>query len=301
MITTQLSSASNPEYFDTNRNLAKKNMSRLFCTVIAFNLTLFWNLFAQSDIQIFSPTPLTKGANCLFIGHSFFVPVAKAFEKITHLNDFPDHQAQFVFASGHKGAPGSLWKSSRHKSQIEEKLSSKKIELLGMASFGKVGSSYEDYKRWIDLALKYNPETNFFIGASWTFRGPRASANNFNEKIEKTSANLFETVKKLRKDYPNTKIFYANYGKVAALMKSRFEKGNLEDITINVGRGKNALFMDRMMGHGGKMMLDLSAMYWLNILYGGHINELKNHTYHTADVEEILSEAIRYHQNTYLE
>jgi len=105
------------------------------------------------------------GATCLFIGHSFFIPVAKSFDQHAKLNGFSKHKQLSVFSGGQSGAPGSLWKSKRHSERIKTILKSGNIQLLGMT----VGfnSSFDDYKRWFDFALEHNPKTKFMVGLCW--------------------------------------------------------------------------------------------------------------------------------------
>ena len=171
------------------------------------------------------------GANSLFIGHSFFVPVAKAFEKMALENGFSEHKSQFVFASGPKGLPGALWDNENKKSKINSILAAGDIELFGMTSAnGRRGDALEIYQRWIDLALSHNPDTKFFIGHSWIPGGPKADAEKFDQKIEKTGQDAYATIEKLRARYPNLTIYFVNYGKAASIMRTMFDAGELDDI-----------------------------------------------------------------------
>ena len=237
----------------------------------------------------------SKGANCLFIGHSFFVPVAKQFDNLATSNDFESHSMQAVFAPGAKGTPGALWKNQRQKKQIENKLASGQVELFGM-TVGKASSSFEDYKRWIDLALKYNPNTRILIGQCWVPGGPRMETKRYDQLIETASERQFEVVAKLRNAYPNNKIYFVNYGKTASIMKSKFEAGELDDIEKMSGRGKKTLFRDAAMGHGGTMMLELSALCWLNVLYGADIQQTKLSDYDKADVDDIMTQVLNHNK-----
>jgi hypothetical protein len=264
--------------------------------------TLVLSIFAYSEETRTAPSPaatdslavFADGANCLFIGHSFFIPVAKSFNEIAGQNGFLKHQMDVVFAGGHAGSPGKLWDRRRKKKKIEEKLSRGKIDLLGMTAFSERNSSFEDYQNWIDLALQYNPNTSFFIGQPWTFGGPSKDHQKYDQSIESHGDRLFSVVTELRKSYPNTHIYFINYGKTASIMKSMYEEGELQDIEKISGRGEKALFRDRFMGHGGPMLLDLSALSWLNILYGAEIESLKHIGYDEADVKEILTRMTLY-------
>jgi hypothetical protein len=231
---------------------------------------------------------LPDGAYGLFIGHSFFVPVAKAFDQIAIDAGFSTHKAEMVFASGARGAPGALWDSERQRQSIEDTLSSGQVQLFAMTAFGGVKSGFEDYQRWIDLALQHNPETRFLIASPWMAGGPRMDTERYEALIEKTGEQLFTVVGQLREAYADTEIVFLNYGKTASIMKAMFEAGELEDIDRLAG-GRDALFADRAMGHGGPMLTQLSALYWLHELYGPDIDELPTLGYDEADVRRIVS------------
>ncbi len=235
------------------------------------------------------------GAHCLFIGHSFFVPVAKSFDQIARENDFPLHQTEMVFASGPKGSPGSLWKDERRRERITEKLATGKVDLLGMTAGGS-RDPVADYRRWIDLALKHNPDTRFFIGVPWTPRGPKVKTDKFDQMVTTAGERVFKAVTELRKAYPDTTIYFLNYGKTASLMKADFDAGELDNVDKLVGRGDNALFRDGAIGHAGPMMLDLSALTWLNLIYGADIGGLERTDYDEADVRRITDEVLRYNE-----
>ncbi|MDP6060745.1 MAG: hypothetical protein QGH33_17700, partial [Pirellulaceae bacterium] len=99
----------------------------------------------QKDLQ---HAELPKdGTTCLFIGHSFFIPVAKSFDQHAKLNGFSKHKQLTVFSGGQTGAPGSLWKSKKHSEKIKTILKTGKIQLFGM-TVGAINSSVDDYKRW---------------------------------------------------------------------------------------------------------------------------------------------------------
>lgn len=235
------------------------------------------------------------GANCLFIGHSFFVPVARSFDAIATKNGFSSHQIEMVFSPGPAGTAGKLWDNPRRRKQIEDKLATGKIALLGM-TVGKVTNAFEDYQRWIDLALKYNPKTRFFIGHCWTPGGPKMPTSAYSELIEISGTRQFDVVAKLRKAYPDNHIYFINYGKTASIMRAMFEDGELHDIEELVGRNKRSLFLDGLMGHGGPMMLELSALTWLKVLYGADIEKLERGSYNAQDVTEITNKVLSYNQ-----
>ncbi len=298
----------------------------ILCLLISLLLTLTSISAASSADGQFE-----DGANSLFIGHSFFVPIAKSFDLLASDGRYSEHESQMVFAGGAKGSPGSLWNDQRRKDQIEKMLASGDIELFGMTtSSDRGGNGLTAYQRWIDLALSYNPDTVFLIGSPWVPRGPQMDAERFDQQVEMAGDRAFDIVADLRRNNPDTEIIFINYGKVSSVMRTMFEADELDDITkLTASEGRNtdqgerrsirnrlrdrrqqsergstpspnaereaakdALFADANIGHAGPMMTQLSALVWLHFLYGAEESALPSGDWNTDDVERITSEAI---------
>ena len=245
------------------------------------------------------PSEFPDGANALFAGHSFFIPVAASFNVLATGNGYPSHQMDSVFSSGASGSPRQLWENEDKRQLITDKLSSGQVELFGLTSFGEVASTFEDYQRWFDLALTYNPDTTFYIGTPWLFGGPTMETATFDQNIEDVGEIIFDVVVELREAYPDNTIVYLNYGKVASIMKYAYEAGNLPDIKGLVPDPQNgvspeeALFADSLMGHAGPMMTELCALTWISALYGADLNNLV-YTDYQSDVDSIVNEALQF-------
>ncbi|MEL6329682.1 MAG: hypothetical protein AAFR38_08480 [Planctomycetota bacterium] len=240
-------------------------------------------------------TRLGDGGACLFIGHSYFVPVAARFDAIAQASGLGSHGAGFYFAGGTSGSPGSLWDDADDsRTEIEAMLAPGNVRVLGMTAFGEFGSTVEDYRLWIDLALSYNPDTRFFIGQPWVPGGPSLDTAAYDDAIETAGDNLFQTVAQLRLDYPNTRIEYINYGKTASIMKAEYEAGNLPDVTCLTGCGSASLFADPS-GHAGPMMTDLCAASWFDAIYGVGFDELTIPEYQ-SDTASIVADVLAYNE-----
>jgi hypothetical protein len=239
--------------------------------------------------------PFEEGARCLFIGHSFFVPVAVAFDNLAAQNDFPLHAMDREFRSGAAGSPGAMWNDPDTRDAVEAVLATGEVELFGLTAFGDVGSGFDDYAQWFDLALQYNPETRFFIGTPWVFGGPSLETDVFDSANETFAYTTFEVVDQLRTAYPDCRIDYIAYGKTASIMKGLFDVGELPDIVELVGLGPDALFVDGVMGHGGPMMLELSALSWMHVLYGAEVETL-TFTEYESDVAAIVAEVLSFNE-----
>jgi hypothetical protein len=243
-----------------------------------------------------SPPVYEDGARCLFVGHSFFIPVALAFDRLALANPFPMHQMDIYFRSGAAGSPRALWKNPNSRRAIEAVLATGQVELFGLTSFAPRNSRVEDYAQWIALALTYNPDTRFFIGTPWVFGGPSRPTDALEAATDAIGETIFQVVTQLRSDFPGQQIYYLNYGKTAAVMKRMYDADQLPDITQLTGFGPGALFAGGpIMGHGGLMMLEMSALSWLDVLYGAELDDLIISPYE-SDVQAIVTEVLVHNQ-----
>ena len=239
-------------------------------------------------------TPFDQGARCLFAGHSFFVPVAEAFDDVAAQNVFPQHQIDTVFRGGPAGAPGAMWSDPATRAEIEAILAGG-VDLFGLTTFGGLGSAVEDYALWFDLALVHNPETTFFIGVPWVFGGPSLATEVFDASIEQAAETAFQIVEQLREAYPDHTIHAIAYGKTASVMKGMFEAGTLPDIDQLVGLGPKALFADGLMGHAGPLMLEVASLSWIDVLYGAEVGSLTLDPYQ-SDIASIAEQVLAYNE-----
>ena len=225
-----------------------------------------------------------KGVNCLFIGHSFFIPVARVFEGKAKLAGITKHKQQTVFAGGAKGSPGNLWRGPKQK-QIQDMLRKGDVDLLGM-TYHPEGSGVDDYKRWIDFALKHNPKTNFVIGLTWGIGGPSRNLLDFRMQNRMGHELLFaQLISVLRKAYPKNTITCMNYGPAADVLKELFENKKLPDAKAMVDR-EDGVFSD-IFGHAGKITLDLSALVWLSVIYNVDLTQAKWKSKYKTDLRKL--------------
>lgn len=241
------------------------------------------------------PIPV-EGARTLFVGHSFFVPVAESFDRLAVRNGFDAHAFDSFFAPGGMGSPASLWDDADgSRTAITAKLASGDVEVFGLTTFSETTSTQADYERWIDLALSFNPDTRIFIGQPWAPAGPRVDAATFDDRVEALDAAIVPIVAALREAYPSTRIDYINYGKAASLMYLRYEDGQLPDVTCVSGCATTGtpLFSDGLIGHAGAMMTEVCALTWLNALYGADVLTLQ-FTPYQSDVVAIVQETMDY-------
>lgn len=222
-----------------------------------------------------------QGVRSLFIGHSFFVPVAKQFDTFAQMKNgaYPNHDMQHFFKGGNQGSPIYLW--DNHKDEIEAMLSSGDIDLFGMTV--AAGDSelppaelLNGYSQWVDLALTYNPNTSFFIGLPWPdFPSSYGSAEDYAVANQGNAAIILSGVTVLREKYRNTDIHFLSYGAVPAKAMTLLEQGKLVGVTDMIGTADTSIFTDEK-GHAGSMVKDLAALSWLHFFYGTPFGVLVN-------------------------
>ena len=148
----------------------------------------------------------SEGFKCLIAGHSFFCPVAIAFDRIARRNEFPQHDMQIVFRGGQSGTAGAMWISPGARKEVTEILAEGDIELFGLTP--GLTDNAETFQRWFDLALMHNPDTRFFIGIPWAIGGHGMKTDRYDRVIEGYAAMGAEIVKELRERYPENRIDY---------------------------------------------------------------------------------------------
>lgn len=264
-------------------------------------VTLLAACTAHAVAQADARGSFEDGARCLFIGHSFFVPVASAFDAMAAQNEFPSHQMSTVFRGGPAGSPQALWDNAATRTAIEAVLATGEIELFGLTSFSPENSDLGDYSLWVDLARQYNPDTRFVIGVPWVPGGPSLDTLTFNDANVASAYSTFEVIQQLRAAYPGVRIEYISYGTTASIMKGMFEAGQLPDIvglTPDPANGVSedaALFEDAFIGHAGPMMLEVSAISWMDILYDARIETLA-FTEYQSDVAAIVAQVLDFNE-----
>ena len=167
---------------------------------------------ARSSIALLLLTVAsTAGYKCLFIGHSFFVPISGKLPALAASAAGVTHEHNEVFSGGASGSPSRMWESDDKRNATQSRrrgsntrarvaamhrcssarsltcasslaspctpaiLDGGDIELFGMTvdgSDGAMATTTEGYENWMDYALSKNPSTMFMIGINW-FDFPR--------------------------------------------------------------------------------------------------------------------------------
>lgn len=249
------------------------------------------------------PIIFPKGAKCVFMGHSFFHPIADMFDHLaTKSGKYPKHSMQLVKSPGDSGLPDALWENKKR--EVESMLSSKDVDLFGMTvGPAKDGKSINVYKRWIDLALSYNPKTSIFIGHPWAKKPASTDLKIYMNNMRKNGDETFNSlINTLRRSYPDTNIFFLNYGICVGEIKALFEEGKLDKISKMTGSDlDNCIFRDTV-GHSGTLVQQMAAITWMSWFYNGvplkrigkiekSKQKLKNLGWNVKNIDDILTVA----------
>jgi len=222
------------------------------------------------------------GSNNLFIGHSFFVPIAEEFDLYAKKSgNYPNHNMQTFKRGGEKGSPIYLW--DNHRTDIEAIFNSSSLAGSPIEFFGMTAGAPSDVDtpptegmlyltRWIDLALAYNQNTSIYIGMPWQdFPADYSNATVYSSKIQENADYVWNAIKDLRGLYPDTNIFYFNYGSIVGAMRHLFEDDELVGVTNFIkpaGATKRTSLFSDTKGHSGTMMLNMMGLNYLQWFYG---------------------------------
>ena len=238
-------------------------MKTLQALTIALLCVALFAYKAQAEV----PNP---GFKSLFIGHSFFSPVARGMPDLVAGAGIAGHSQLVVFSGGNTGSPLALWNDPTKSAEIKAYLDGGDVELFGMTyASSETGEGYEN---WINYALEKNPTTRFFIGIPWfTFPSLTADSaiylNNYKTTYTTTWRDYMDDLRALD---PGVDIFSIPYGQAAGELRVLFDAGNLPNSPGSVvnltGPAESSIFIDAL-GHGGSITLALSRLVWLNAIY----------------------------------
>lgn len=234
-----------------------------------------------------------KGYNCLFLGHSYFVPIVTRIPLHAQALGLTQHQQFLVSNGGPKGSPGALWKHEHVSAPAKALLERGNVELLAMTAHN-VGSTVEDYSRWIDLALKHNPKTVFVIQTPWAQKKEK-TFEQYQADIEEGVQKMSSIIGGLRKRYPDRVIVNVPQNKWMLELWKLKNAGELPEITRLIAENKssagNALFRDNH-GHGGQLAVQEGVFMWLRVMYGTDLNSYEAATMTSYDTKALAQNII---------
>jgi hypothetical protein len=249
-------------------------------------------------LEFVTPTPTVTGYKSLFIGHSFFVPVAGRMEFFAPDAGLPDHTQETVFSGGATGAPLALWEAPAKRAAVQTQLDGGDIELFGM-TYHPDYPGLEGYENWVDYALTRNPTTKFFIGFPWLTNPGSMSADTFSATWQGAYESIaFGIVDDLRSAYPGVDFFAIPYGRAAAELYSLFEAGDLPDVDSLVSNAGEGIFRDSF-GHADEILLELAALVWMRAIYDVDLSSYDYDPGYSTDLKAIADAIMDDHDANY--
>lgn len=204
------------------------------------------------------------------MGHSFFVPIANEFKQHPPRCGLPDHKQFTKGGAAAQGAPGNMWNRIPAGDPVRKAIEAGQVDTLVVTYYPGSGSELADYERWIEIALKGNPKTRFFIVAPWPPYNKNTLAE-FEKQWETHHGVILGLVDQLRKSHPNVEIVCIPEGKGVVELRRLLEKNQLPELAgickaDPQGKTGEFLFSDTF-GHGDKMIHNLLQLIWLSMIY----------------------------------
>jgi len=272
---------------------------------------------------------MANGADALFIGHSFFIPVARDFDETARAHGFTDHSMSIVRRGGAGGSAQAMWENHQVRQEVLDILNLGETELFGMTMHSDADVSKEFFALWIQAALEANPDTTFFIGQPWVTDAGGLPADELEAEIQLKERQFYPIIKQLRAEFPQTDIYFISYGSVMSRLREEFDAGRLDDLEYLIAEeacvgddpacgpqmvcveprlvaGRPAvcdrvgvshivdksLFRDRF-GHAGPMAVHVSALVWLHFLYDADIPLVASPDYDWNDTVGVAADVVR--------
>ena len=243
------------------------------------------------------PSP-GDGFDSLFIGHSFFRPMAEEMAVLAPLAGFDAHTQEVVFSGGATGSPEGLWLQNTKRATIQAELDEGDIDLFGM-TYHPNYPSLTGYVNWIDYALAANPDTIVFVAIPWITNPVNYTAASYAAALDVGyPAVVHPLIDSLRDEYPDTTIFAIPYGLSAGELYTRYADGELDDVTELVGSNGSGVFRDGF-GHADHILEDLASLVWLQAIYGVDLAAFDAGYDWTVDLNTIASSILAEHDPAY--
>jgi hypothetical protein len=243
--------------------------------------------------------PTVEGYNALFIGHSFFKPMAGGMPDHVNRVGIEGHSQEVVFSSGGSGSPQGLWEQPDKRAAIQAILDDGDTELFGM-TYHPTYPTLEGYRNWVSYALAQNPDTKFFIALPWPTNPASKSFNDY-EKALVDGHPVFHSaiIDALRSEYPDNEFFCIPYGESAVELYRLYDSGNLPDVdTLQSSGGDLGIFRDNL-GHPEQLLIDLGQLVWLQAIYQVDLSDYDYDPAYITDIKTIAADIMARHDSAY--
>jgi len=238
------------------------------------------------------------GFNALFIGHSFFRPIASTMPLHAETAGIQYHTQTVVFSGGASGAPEALWNNVGKSEEIRSALDTGGIDFFAMTYHGDY-PTLTGYTNWISYALEKNQSTHIAIALPWSPYPESTDSVSYGSTWKEAHTSGFhDLIDQLRVLYPDTNIFCIPYGQSAVELRDLYALGNLDDVEALVSGSVDSIYNDTL-GHGDDILLAVSEMVWLNAIYGVDLSDYAYEPDFTVDIKAIAESIMEEHSSEY--
>lgn len=236
--------------------------------------------------------PPVAATQSLFMGHSFFAPIARQMPFHAAQLGLDDYTQHLESSGGLTGTPLALWQDEGHRENIQAVLNTGEVEVFGM-SWGPDGG----YELWIDYALSKNPNTRFVIGIPWMDYPADYDTATYGSTYAEGLETIWMGFGTLQAQYPDVEISFMPYGLAAVELRYLLEAGELPGITELIGDNpETSLFKDaKGHGHEGGVLLDLAEFIWLSVILGIDLDRYAYDAGHGIDLKDLAQTILNDH------
>jgi hypothetical protein len=248
-----------------------------------------------------------KKGNGLWVassGHSLVGPALIPLKAIAQAAGYEGHNQIALLSGGANGSPRSLWEKSDDKQILKPALATGKWDVLTMGSHYQ-GSEPEDFARWIELGLKYNPAMVFYIQDAWprlpdllpnAQQGAEPAEITFERylgQMQEINRRMAAIVEALNKRLSG-KVYVIPVGNGMVELVRRQREGKLPGVdAIYIPKKKDdgkrvALYRDQI--HPTAPVATLEGYLYYACLYKKDPADLPGHVYEKASLDRILRE-----------
>ena len=240
------------------------------------------------------------------IGHSCVIPAIEPCIAISRSAGYENHTHLMQFHGGGGGAAKAQWSYEEDRQQAKPALATGKIDVM---TFGhlvtwdgtSVGCDVEDYQRWIEFAMKHNPDIKFYIQDLWPWLAdPKGEPNvefsleEFEAAMDVSSQSINAVIAQLNKKYPG-RVHILPAGLAMTELVRRVSNNELPGVdTVLIGQkekkeGQRAgLYRDKI--HPTGVVATLQGYIYYACLYGENPMDLKTGIFKDEKLDRILRE-----------
>ena len=246
-----------------------------------------------------------EGYRVVSIGHSCVISALGPFSKVARASGYEGHLSFMQFFGGPGGAPEAQWKRTGEQQQAKKALGPGRVDVMTFGHFvgpngETTGCKFEDYQRWMDLALEHNPDIRFYIQDLWPWLPTEGrilklgdfKLGEYEGKMADALLGLRELIVKLDKKYPG-RVQGIPVGLAMVELVRQLEDRKLPGVDSIVVTPKEAKAIGRVglyrdMIHPTDLVAKLQGYIYLATIYGKNPLDLKEGMYPDPELDKMI-------------